>query len=117
MAFIMGLFRYSGNSVSRQQAIDLGLPHFACSARHGRRSKVNALEKRMPWRLVSHDLVFSAVFGGITAAGTMIMAQRNEAAHPVTVQELLDGMERESLGAGEAIGYRKTERSRSAEKP
>jgi hypothetical protein len=71
----------------------------------------------VPWRLVFDDLVFSAAFGGITAAGTMLLAQRYEAAHPVTVQELLDRMERESLGAGEATGYRKTERSRSAEHP
>ena len=71
----------------------------------------------VPWRLVSDDFVFAALFGGITAAGTMILAQRYEAAHPVTVQELLDRMERESLGAGEATGYRKPERSRSAERP
>jgi hypothetical protein len=71
----------------------------------------------VPWHLVFDDLVFSAAFGGITAAGTMLLAQRYEAAHPVTVQELLDRMERESLGAGEATGYRKTERSRSSEHP
>ena len=69
----------------------------------------------VPWHLVFDDLVLSAVFGGITAAGTMIIAQRDEAAHPVTVQELLERMERESLGAGGATGYQKPERSRSAE--
>jgi hypothetical protein len=67
----------------------------------------------VPWHLVWDDFVYSALFGGITAAGTMILAQRDEAAHPVTVQELLDRMERESLGAGGATGYRKAERSRS----
>jgi len=70
----------------------------------------------VPWRLVTDDLVLAAVFGGITAAGTMLIAQRDEAAHPVTVQELLDRMEQDSLGAGEATGYRKTERERSAER-
>ena len=71
----------------------------------------------VPWHLVMDDFVYSALFGGITAAGTMILAQRDEAAHPVTVQELLERMERESLGAGGATAYRKVERSRSAEHP
>ena len=70
-----------------------------------------------PWPLVADDLVYSALFGGITAAGTMILAQRDEAAHPVTVEQLLDLMERESLGAGEATGYRNAERSRSVDHP
>jgi hypothetical protein len=69
----------------------------------------------VPWHLVFDDLVLSAVFGGITAAGTMILAQRDEAAHPVTVEELLDRMERESLGVGDPAFYKKAERSRSAE--
>ena len=69
----------------------------------------------VPWNLVSDDAVFSALFGGITAAGTMFLAQRYEAAHPVTVQELLDRMERDSLRAGEAAAFAKQERSRSAE--
>jgi hypothetical protein len=47
----------------------------------------------------------------------MILAQRDEAAHPVTVEQLLDRMAQESLGAGEATEYRKAERSRSAEGP
>jgi hypothetical protein len=70
----------------------------------------------VPWHLLSDDFLLSAVFGGITAAGTMILAQRDEAAHPVTVEQLLDRMERESLGPGEATGYRKAERSRSIER-
>lgn len=69
------------------------------------------------WRLLADDFLLSAVFGGITAAGTMILAQRDEAAHPVTVQQLLDRMEREGLGEGAATGYRKTDdRSRSVER-
>jgi len=70
----------------------------------------------VPWHLVTDDMFFSAIFGGITAAGTMILAQRDEAAHPVTVEELLDRMERDALAAGEAAEYRKPERSRSAER-
>ena len=69
----------------------------------------------VPWNLVFDDIVFSAAFGGITAAGTMFLAQRYEAAHPTTVQDLLDRMERQSLGAGAAPEYSKTERSRTAE--
>ncbi|HJQ12154.1 MAG TPA: hypothetical protein VJ840_14075 [Gemmatimonadaceae bacterium] len=70
----------------------------------------------VPWNLVSDDAVFSALFGGITAAGTMFLAQRYEAAHPVTVQELLERMERNSIAAGEAPTFRKTERSRAVER-
>ena len=67
----------------------------------------------VPWNLITDDIVFSTVFGGITAAGTMLLAQRDEAKNPVTVQELLDRMERESLGTGSAPDYQTTERSRS----
>jgi MFS family permease len=70
----------------------------------------------VPWHLLFDDLVLSAVFGGITAGGTMLLAQRNEAAHPVTVEDLLNRMEQESLGAGEPTGYRKSERTRSVER-
>lgn len=69
----------------------------------------------VPWHLVADDFLLATFFGGITAAGTMILAQRDEAAHPVTVEELLDRMENESLSAGEAVEYRKAERSRSSE--
>ena len=69
----------------------------------------------VPWNLVWDDSVFSAIFGGVTAAGTMLLAQRHEAAYPVTVEDLLDRMERQSLSPGEAHLHRKTERSRSAE--
>ena len=69
----------------------------------------------VPWSLVFDDLVFSAVFGGVTAAGTMLLAQRHEAAHPVTVHELLERMERDVLGEGAPATYRKVERSRSSE--
>jgi hypothetical protein len=70
----------------------------------------------VPWHLVTDDMLFSAIFGGITAAGTMILAQRNEAAHPVTVEELLERMERDALAAAKAAEYQKPERARSAER-
>jgi hypothetical protein len=69
----------------------------------------------VPWNLVFDDFVLSAVFGGITAAGTMILAQRDEAAHPLTVEDLLDQMEQESLGEGAAAQYRRAERLRARE--
>ena len=71
----------------------------------------------VPWHLVFDDAVFSAVFGGITAAGTMILAQHDEAKHPVTVQTLLERMERQSLDAGEAARYQSVERKRASERP
>jgi len=70
----------------------------------------------VPWSLVFDDSVFSAVFGGITAAGTMLLAQRHEAAYPVTVEDLLERMERDTLAAGAAAEYTKPQRSRSAER-
>jgi len=69
----------------------------------------------VPWNLVFDDLIFSAAFGGITAAGTMLLAQRYDAAYPVTVEDLLDRMERNSLGAGAAQEYRKKELQRDRE--
>ncbi len=69
----------------------------------------------VPWNLVFDDLIFSAAFGGITAAGTMLLAQRHDAAYPVTVEDLLDRMERESLGVGEAQQYRRKELQRVRE--
>jgi hypothetical protein len=71
----------------------------------------------VPWNLVADDFFLSAFFGGITAAGTMLLAQRNEAAHPVTVEELLDRMERESLDGGPTAQYQNAQRERSVERP
>ena len=70
----------------------------------------------VPFNLINSDIVLSAVFGGITAAGTMLLAQRDEAKNPVTVDQLLERMENESLGAGDPIGYEATQRARSAER-
>jgi hypothetical protein len=67
----------------------------------------------VPFDLINGDIVYSALFGGITAAGTMIMAQRDEVKNPDTVQDLLERMDTQSLGAGTA-GYHDT-RSTSRE--
>jgi hypothetical protein len=48
----------------------------------------------VPFNLINDDIVLSTLFGGITAAGTMILAHRDEAKNPVTVEELLDCIER-----------------------
>lgn len=63
--------------------------------------------------LITDDIVLSFLFGGITAAGTMFLAKRDEVKHPVTVQELLDRMEQQTLGPGELPQYNARQRSRS----
>lgn len=55
----------------------------------------------VPFNLINDDIVFSTVFGGITAAGTMLLAKRDEAKNPVTVEHLLEQMERQTLKPGE----------------
>jgi hypothetical protein len=69
----------------------------------------------VPWHLLTDDVVLSAVFGGITAAGTMLLAQRGELAE-ADVQQASDRAERDALGAGAAAGFRNAERARSAER-
>jgi hypothetical protein len=51
--------------------------------------------------LVADDFLFSAAFAGITAAGTMKLAQSDETRNPVTVQSLLERMEAEQLSASQ----------------
>jgi hypothetical protein len=70
----------------------------------------------VPFRLITDDIVFSAVFSGITAAGTMLLAKRDEARNPVTVHEVLERMENQSLGPGEQAGFAARERSRVEER-
>jgi hypothetical protein len=70
----------------------------------------------MPFNLISDDMVYSALFGGITAAGTMKVAQMDEAKNPVTVHDLLGRMESESLAAGDAADYATSQRARAAER-
>ena len=69
----------------------------------------------VPLNLITYDIVLSTVFGGITAAGTMILAQRDEATNP-TMQEIVERMEPPSLGEGNAATFRTAERSHSAER-
>jgi hypothetical protein len=69
----------------------------------------------VPLNLVTDDLVFSAVFGGITAAGTMLLAKHDEAKNPATVEELLGRMEPQSLSEGGTAGFTAKERSHSKE--
>ena len=69
----------------------------------------------MPMNLITDDMVFSALFGGITAAGTMKLAQMHEEKNPVTVQELLEQMETQSLNAGDAANIAAAQRERATE--
>ncbi len=62
----------------------------------------------VPLNLITDDIVLSTLFGGITAAGTMLLAQRDEKKNPVTVQDLLERMEQETLSAG-TPEYRETD--------
>jgi hypothetical protein len=68
-----------------------------------------------PFTHLWNDVLYSAVFGGLTAAGTMKLAQMDEEKNPVTAGELLDRMERQSLAAGEAPGFAAEQRARAAE--
>jgi hypothetical protein len=67
----------------------------------------------VPFDLINGDIVMAAVFGGVTAFGSMLLAKRDEAKHPTTVQELLERMETESLGAGDPVSYETKQRPRS----
>ena len=68
----------------------------------------------VPFNLINDDMVMSALFGGITAAGTMLIAQRGEDS-PETTPELLDRMEQPSLGPGEMAGIAVRDKSRATE--
>ena len=69
----------------------------------------------VPFSDIAGDMLYSAVFGGITAAGTMKLAQLDEEKNPVTASELLDRMEQQSLSAGGTPGYAAEQRARAAE--
>ena len=68
----------------------------------------------VPFNLISDDILLSTVFGGITAAGTIILAKRDEAKNPVAEGEM-DRMATESLGPGETPVYATRERSKATE--
>ena len=69
----------------------------------------------VPFNLINDDMVMSALFGGITAAGTMLIAQRGEADNPDAGPDPLDRMEQRSLGAGEMTGIAAADKSRATE--
>ena len=67
----------------------------------------------VPFNLINSDIVMATVFGGVTAFGSMFLAQKGEAMNPTTEPELPERMESESLGAGEPLAYQAKQRSRS----
>ena len=68
-----------------------------------------------PFGDIAGDMLYSALFGGITAAGTMKLAQMDEARHPLTANDLLDRMERQSIGGGAATGYSAEQKAHATE--
>ena len=65
----------------------------------------------VPLNLVTDDAIVSAFFGGAMAAISLRIAQWSEAREPVTVEQILDRMERESLAPGNVPPYTGGERS------
>lgn len=68
------------------------------------------------WSEINGDALMAAVFGGITAAGTMKLAQHDERKNPVTVQHLLDRMEQQSLAPGETLSSAVADRIRQRQR-
>lgn len=68
----------------------------------------------VPWNLIDGDMLMAAVFGGITAAGTMKIAQLGAETNPPTEPNMLDRTEPQSLGAGEAAEYHQATKARAA---
>ena len=67
-----------------------------------------------PFSDINGDMLYSALFGGITAAGTMKLAQMDEKKNPVTAEQLLDRMEQSSLGPGEASVFQPRDQARES---
>lgn len=65
----------------------------------------------VPLRFITDDIVLSILFGGITAAGRMLLAKRDEIRNPATVEDLLDRMEQQTLTVG-TPEYRERSRAR-----
>lgn len=68
----------------------------------------------VPFNLINGDMLMAGLFGGITAAGTMKLAQHGVDKDPVTADVLLDKMEQQSLGPGEIAGIATGPKSRVA---
>lgn len=71
----------------------------------------------VPFRLVADDMIYSALFGGITAAGSMKLAQLDESKNPVTFGDILERMEQQqSLNAGDVTRIEMEQRARATER-
>jgi hypothetical protein len=70
----------------------------------------------VPWHLIDGDTLMAMVFGGVTAAGTIRIAQLDEVKHPGTVQDVLERMEAQSIGAGGAADYSSGAKAHSSAK-
>ena len=62
-----------------------------------------------PFNLINGDIVMAAAFGGITAAGTMLLAKRDEARNPMLTPEEPGNL----IDAGGPAEYAQQSRSRS----
>ena len=69
----------------------------------------------LPLNLITGDMIYSALFGGITAAGTMRLAQLAEQKDPAA-DEFADTVEPGSLGAGDMAGFSGGMKSRAPER-
>ena len=54
----------------------------------------------VPFNLINTDIIYSSLFGGITAAGTILLAQRDAARNPSIEPDILAGDDRAPLNAG-----------------
>ena len=70
----------------------------------------------IPFNLISDDILMSALFGGITAAGTMRLAQHGNDIDAATGPSPLEEMEQQSLGPGEITGIPAGQKSRATER-
>ncbi|MES2521734.1 MAG: hypothetical protein V4617_03465 [Gemmatimonadota bacterium] len=70
-------------------------------------------EGMVAWSLVIDDILYSTLFGGITAAGTMRLAQRD--ADAVSVHDLPGRAPGDLLGEGEAPAFTSQQREKAAE--
>jgi hypothetical protein len=67
----------------------------------------------VPFNLIGDDIVLSAVFGGITAAGTMFLAKKDAASNPDIADEALDDIDSRLLNTG--VGAYHDSRAKSHE--
>jgi hypothetical protein len=71
----------------------------------------------VPFKLISDDILMSALFGGITAAGTMRLAQHGSDTDAVAGGSPLENLQQQqSLGPGEIAGIPAGHKSRATER-